>query len=394
MRTYCRLAATAILVALGSCLSAVDFVRDPNKKKGADPLFQIRRGDKWGYMNRKGQTVIPPQFVDEGDFFGGLAWVRLANKWGYIDQTGHMEIPCQFDGAGDFSEGLAPVQVERKWGFINRQGRLVIAPQFQAVAAFSDGLSRFEIWDTARCGGEILTKDSAALREFRMHDFPPVANLGCAPQDGRNGFVDHSGVIAIAPTLQHAADFSEGLAVVWLGKPSGSRFGYIDKMGKLVIGPQFDEAQSFSEGLAAVEIGVRTDGTKQIAGESGFIDPQGKFVIPPRFAFDFVSSFSEGTAAVCLPGMHCGYIDKQGVFVIPPKYQEATPFSEGLAWVSPENEEDDYYIDRRGRRVLTPKLPGGRPFRDGLTIVGNPGDQKYVDREGRVVAPYEADSRP
>ena len=64
-----------------------DTVPSPVKARGSDSLFQIRNGERWGYMDRNGQTIIPPRFDREGDFFGGRAKVQLGGKWGYIDSA-------------------------------------------------------------------------------------------------------------------------------------------------------------------------------------------------------------------------------------------------------------------------------------------------------------------
>lgn len=111
----------AILTALGYCLIG-ETIRIPTKQPGAGALFQIRRGTKWGYMDRAGHVVIHPQFDDEGDFFEGLAKVRISDHWCYIDEKGRVAIPCIYEAAGDFHEGLAPVQIQRKWGFTNTAG--------------------------------------------------------------------------------------------------------------------------------------------------------------------------------------------------------------------------------------------------------------------------------
>jgi hypothetical protein len=41
--------------------------------------------DKYGYINEKGEEVIPPRFDDAQPFAAnGLAAVRVKGKWGYI----------------------------------------------------------------------------------------------------------------------------------------------------------------------------------------------------------------------------------------------------------------------------------------------------------------------
>src|SRR6202162_260409 len=134
-KAWLRFAIVVVSVAL--CVGNTG-VRDPTKKKGAGPLFQIHYIDKWGFMDRTGKIVIEPQYSDASDFFDGLAKVVLDSKSCFIDEKGKVVIPCKFDRAGDFSEGLAPVRIGRAWGYIDRSGKMVIAPQFQGAAEFRD----------------------------------------------------------------------------------------------------------------------------------------------------------------------------------------------------------------------------------------------------------------
>jgi hypothetical protein len=207
------LMAATMFTMLGPC-SATDTLRNPTKKKGAGPLFQIRRDGRCGYMNRNGKTVIPPKFEDESDFLGGLARVESGGNWGYIDETGGIVIPFQFESAGDFRDGLAPVQVKRLWGFIDTGGKFVVGPQFQSASEFSEGLARFEVWDTIGCGRDSYTKENAPLYAFRSLDERPTISGACFSENARYGFIDRLGKVTIRPKFVVAGNFSEGLAPV------------------------------------------------------------------------------------------------------------------------------------------------------------------------------------
>jgi len=383
------LAAICILAGFGSGLSD-DVVPIPIKAKDAGPLFQIQRGVEWGYMNRKGKVVIRPRFENEGDFFEGLAKVRVSGNWGFIDEKGRLAIAPVFQGTGDFHEGLAPVQVGRRWGFIDHAGKVVISPQFQGAGSFSDGLALFEVWETIRCGGtgELYTRDNAPMYALRLHNKTPSFSGACFSGNASYGFVDHRG-IAIAATLPNASDFSEGLAAVRSERPAGLHVGYIDQRGKTAIEPRFDDAHSFAEGLAAVEVGFRVEGGRKTGGKWGYIAHDGTFAIAPQF--EDARPFSDGLAEVSSASGKWGYIDKHGAFVIAPRYEETTQFSEGLALVQ-NDEGESWYIDKAGRDAL--RLPNSLwprwPFSDGLTVVRVVGqqEQRYVDRRGGVVADY------
>ena len=47
----------------------------------------------------------------KGEYYEGLAMVRLDKKYGFIDKTGKEVIPIKYDDASSFSEGLASVSL-------------------------------------------------------------------------------------------------------------------------------------------------------------------------------------------------------------------------------------------------------------------------------------------
>ena len=57
----------------------------------ATVLFPVVVGDRWGYVNKAGETVINPQFDEVKNFSEGLAPVKII-RWGYVDSAG--KIAC------------------------------------------------------------------------------------------------------------------------------------------------------------------------------------------------------------------------------------------------------------------------------------------------------------
>lgn len=122
---------------------------------------------KVGYIDKSGNFVIKPNFDDtlivtvgpasisevftydifgtEGTFSEGLASVKIKGKYGFIDRSGQVVIPPQFVHAGMFKEGLAPVAIKngrrRVYGFIDHSGKYAIKPQFDLVREFNNGLA-------------------------------------------------------------------------------------------------------------------------------------------------------------------------------------------------------------------------------------------------------------
>ncbi len=231
--------------------------------------------------------------------------------------------------------------------------------------------------------------------------------LALALVNGKYGYIDKTGKLAIAPRYEDATSFSEGLAAVKVGEKWGNidtkgnlviqpqfqfvnsfseglaivsidnRYGFIDKTGKLVIPNNFDNAESFSEGVAIVRVDQQWS----------YIDKTGKLIMPLQP--HVLSSFSDGLAALNVNGKY-GFIDKTGKTVIEPQFEAARPFSEGLAAVKMRLSEYSYrwgYIDKTGKLVIEPKFADVQQFSEGLAGVEL--DQKwgFIDKNGSVVIP-------
>lgn len=90
--------------------------------------------------------------------------------------------------------------------------------------------------------------------------------MAIVARDGKYGFVDTSGRIAIPLVYEDARSFGNGYAGVMIE----GKFGFIDKAGNLVIEPRFDDVRSFKDGACAVRIGEKW----------GVIDTSGSMILP------------------------------------------------------------------------------------------------------------------
>jgi WG containing repeat len=314
-----------------------------------DMLFPIDSG----YIDLTGKVVLklPPNSYLSRRFSEGLAAVRMPHVsipkeagLGYIDRTGKIIIPPKnidwegLNGAENFSEGLA--------GFVSpvpdRQGRYLIG--YMDIS-----------------GREVIPAKYAKSGRF----IDGIALVGLYTKKNELGtmryaFINRKGKVLFENPKKFTAidysSFAEGLAPVAVN----DKWGFINKNGKLVISAQFlniSQHTRFSEGLAPVR--------SANAYKYGYIDPTGKFQIKPKF--DDARPFSEGLAAVKIndgEGSKWGYIDKSGKHVIPPEFLDALGgaglFSEGLAAVNiPDAKSVNGlagYIDRTGKFVIPPQF--------------------------------------
>lgn len=114
----------------------------------------------WALIDRKGVVVIRTPFIfDDGpdDFAEGLARFTIGDKFGFYDKTGRTIIVPQFDFALPFQEGAAAVCTKcqktkpdsdghysitgGRWGFIDRRGRVIVPLRFENAENFKNGKS-------------------------------------------------------------------------------------------------------------------------------------------------------------------------------------------------------------------------------------------------------------
>jgi len=50
---------------------------------------------------------VAPAFEQIEDFSGGLAAVRTGNRWGFINAKGEVAVPLRYTQVGRFSQGFA-----------------------------------------------------------------------------------------------------------------------------------------------------------------------------------------------------------------------------------------------------------------------------------------------
>ena len=301
---------------------------------------------KWGFIDKKGNTVVPLKYNEVGDFSDGMAWVMTYvgedMKYGYIDKFGNEVVPCIHDSAGDFRDGVAVITKgdweNREYSVIDKQGNTIVPfGKYKSMSVFfNNGIASVggnKYIDTAGNEFSYKTVDSYDS-SYRFTD-----ELVAVALDGKWGFVDNFGVEVVPckyTELQYRGKMFKELIGVRIGDygeynyegndypDSTAKWGFINDKGEEVIPCIYDDFNGFSEGLAAVyrngkaENGGHT--TVFRGGEWGVIDESGKTVVPFG-KYGMIYSYSGGLALVSggyyWDNMEYGIIDKKGGIVIP-----------------------------------------------------------------------------
>jgi hypothetical protein len=348
------------------------------EKTSNDYLVYDLRG-KYGYVDRKGNVVIEPQFDNAKSFSEGLAWAEKDGKTGYIDKTGTFVIMLNGERGEAFSEGVAIVGDHEK--LINNKGEtLVDGKQLRyLVVSVSEGMLQVRNMDY-KYG--FFDKNGNQAIEFKYDDANAFSDgIAWVKKDGKWGCIDKKGNTVIEFDYVWINDFNDGLAFV---RKDNTHPMCIDREGNVVIdefpqGLHWSNYLDFSEGLACVEMD----------GKYGYIDKTGKYAIEPHFSY--AKNFSDGLALIMDENFKCGYIDKKGRIVIQPIYAMGSDFSENLAAVCLQDgtslEKRKYcYIDKSGKMVSDSSFCRADDFHDGIGSVEVYDEGiNYVDKTGKLL---------
>ena len=358
------LCAVILLLCMSGC-APKDARTSFDKLFDNGPLLAQNTDGLWGYINRAGDYVIEPQFIDAYAFQeNGLAAVKdgASGLWGYINTSGEYAIEPAFAriSPNGFSEnGLAAVfDAETDLGgYIDKTGQYVISPQhYYALGDFSDGLA-------------------------------------VAGTFGYQYYLNQAGEVQFALHFEEAYDFVDGWAVVnHRGLP-----GYINREGKLYIFNEAKDVYGFHNGRAFVELRN---------GKFKVIDENLEYVTDTEFDDVLISnSLGGGKGAVrwydgfCIVGIDGSgdsytydyVINTDGEIVFPTNEQlflTISNFVNGYA-VARDAKNGKYgIIDTKGNWSVSPQYDSiGAPTADGIYLVGDAAltDGKYINQNGEVI---------
>lgn len=304
--------------------------------------------------------------------------------YGYINEKGEEVIPVEYTSVKDFCEGYAVVSKERgEYGdtIIDKNGNEIMSVGAGYIGSFNDGLAVVKhkgffhgYVDTQ--GNKVITL--ASSDNFSME----IKILG--------------------------ASFSEGLACAY--NYETDKYGYLDRTGNIAIPFEYDRVNSFSEGVAV----VKKDGESYIIDKDNKViaviddlywmrDRGGHYYFSEAIFNDKEHLFSNGLLVVESArryGEGSYYINKKGKRVIENVGYHLYPFHDGVALVGKfvkigEDSIPAYaVIDEKGRLLTDYKYECGidRHFNEGVVyawlasdIFGDNMTNVYIDKNGKEI---------
>lgn len=344
-------------------------------------------GEKWGYINHKGNFVTPVKYEDAQDFQpNGLAAVKTKGEYGLINQFGQFIVHPQYSFINPFSESRAVVMDDKGFKVINERGKVLTSKAYSYISNYQNGRALFA--GTAEDGRYLYGflnkqgKEVIPLKYESATDF----NEGKAVVrvvDGKYELIDLNGKTLQSYSKAFVGALSEGLMA--FQQESASEFGFMNEKGDIVIEPSFAGAQAYKEGRAI----VNTDDT---FFKYGLIDQAGKFVIEPKY--NDISLLGESRVAIgkaideTIPfaGSNFAIADLNGRILTEFKYVNVLDYKHGYA--SASDTKNTFFIDKNGQ--VAQNLPiakgNGTLSMEGALIKGNIDMRlRYYNQKGTLV---------
>ncbi|MDQ1004859.1 hypothetical protein QFZ28_005399 [Neobacillus niacini] len=342
-------------------------------------------GSKWGYINDKGNLVLPPQYESAGDFQeNGLAIVQLNNRTGIIDNNGYFIVKPKYETISPFSEGRATAIDGEGFTVLDESGKEITSKAYSFIGDYKEGRAvaanttengKYVYGYLNRRGNEVIPLSYETASDFQ--DGKALVKL----KEGSYALIDLTGKVLNSYSYPFVGDYREGMLA--FRRSNDGKWGYMDESGTVLIEPQFTGTQPFIEEKAIVNVENNY---------YGLIDRQGKFIIKPQYA----SLINLGENRYALgkaqdperPYLFQKYAiaDSNGHIYTGFIYNDVSHYKDGIA--SAYNDEMTFLIDKRGQRLgHLPKVQGSGSLAFVKSLIKGDIDLRvlYFDKKGELI---------
>ena len=251
----------------------------------SERLAAVEVDGKVGYIDVYNRFIIEPQYQPVKKLEGfnlGLSTVKIGEKYGFINKKGETIIPAQYDYAENFNDNmLATIKMEGKFGAIDLFGNIVVPCKYSLEATMttvpisnkvykhvSDSIKK-ELLNLSY--SKILSELKACTEEVdkRISDSLWIQPLETTTvnKDNTKGIKDNYGRMIIPCQFSNIDyDATNHLYVV---KGAWQKLGLYSYKGDCIFHPVFNSMSAFNEGFSTATV----EGIEGTIGSDGWVDP-------------------------------------------------------------------------------------------------------------------------
>jgi len=345
-------------------------------------------GNKWGFIDKNGQYILPPIYDHVGDFQeNGLAIVRMMDLTGIIDSHGYFIVKPKYDTINPFSEGRATVIDHQGFKVIDESGKEITAKAYSYIGDYQEGRAIFADTDTHgqylygylnRWGKEVIPQSYESAANFK--EGKAIVKMN----NDRYDLIELTGKVLRSYSDFFVGNYGEGLLA--FQKSRETLFGYINEQGNVVIQPHFSGAEGFNGERAIVSV------ADDYMNRYGLIDPKGQFIIKPNY--NRIIDLGEGRFALGKAldlkkpyiGSKYAVADTDGHILTGFIYNGIAKYEDGAA--SAYNDQSTFFIDKSGKRIEhLPMISGSGTLAFDRTLLKGEIDFRlyYFDKNGELI---------
>ncbi|ERJ11707.1 WG repeat-containing protein [Haloplasma contractile] len=306
-------------------------------------------GTKWGYINQDGKFVIKPiyQNTKEFDKFTGLAVVKEDSYLGLIDRFGNYVIKPKFLEINGFSEGLAIVVDEEGFKVTDETGTIITNQVYDFIGNYSEKRAVFRITSDEgealygyldEQGNEVIEASYLDANDF--YEERAVVKI----EDNQFGLITPKNQVIERYDYNYVGPYASEDKLIFK-KDKSKKYGYISTAGAIVLPATYSDANPFKDSRAIVNMSSKKN-------KYGVINSKGDFVIKPEY-FE-LKNLGEGRFAVGKAidddqpyrGTRYAIADQDGNFLTNFTYYNVSDYKDWIA--TAYDVRDTFFINMSG----------------------------------------------
>lgn len=216
-----------------------------------DGLIQVAMDGRYGLLDATGREVLNCMFDRIEPFVEDRARVKAGTMYGLIDRAGRLVLPCIYTQIRECHGSNTYIVTKLgRVGVVDKDGKRLIRTEHDEIVSM-DGRILQVSRDNKTGFYDAAGNPTTELKYGLIRKLSPL--LACVEENGRYGLVSLRTGQEICPCrFDRVESFADDYALVRDGK-----WGYIDTEGNIAIPCRYDEAKPFADGKALVAVAGR-----------------------------------------------------------------------------------------------------------------------------------------
>lgn len=340
----------------------------------AQVVFPIKKGQKWGLIDEKGTTFLPPTYdaIGKIDKFG-YAVIQLSANVGLINKTGKVIFQPQFQDIYVVGEGLFAVKQHDVWKIIDETQKTILKEKYSDLELLENGAYLRFLWQ-GKYG--IVTRKGKLISTAQYENITPSpVGTFYIKKDGKFGIINTDGQIVLHPRFDRVVYGEQAFIFVFNNK----KWGIYNPNAVNVVPIEWDEWSKLSDNL--IRLNNKKGGAALLSLATEQIISEGKY--------DNFLLYANANAVIIRKGGKIGLMNMNGEELLACRYSEIQPFSNGLYRV--KNMHRWGIVGQKNEVILPTEYSFIAPLKGSVCGIKRGETFAVMNIKGEIVTPFMYD---